>query len=1073
MLPYVIFVIYNKVIRTISFHMPLLTRSFLGIVLMLSLVAPACSWAQAFGKNKVQYDKFNWYYIQSDHFDVYFTDGGEHLASFTARAAEQALESISEEFRYRITNRIPFVVYNSHNDFQQTNVVATYMEEGIGGVTELFKNRVVIPFEGSYRMFRDVIHHELVHAVLNDMFYGGSIQSMIANAVRLQLPGWFNEGLAEYEARGGWDTNSDMFIRDASTSNYLPPIRYLDGYFAYRGGQSVWWYISEKYGKQKVGEILNRIRSTRSLDQGFKSSIGLTVDELSERWIKEQKVLYWPDIAKMTSPEDFAKRLTNHTKLRNFYNTSPAISPSGDRIAFISDRDDFFSVYLMSSQDGSGVTQLIEGQTTSDFEELHLITPGMSWSPDGKKLAISSKAGEHDAINIIDVESGDRTMIPVNMDGIFTVQWSPSADRIAFIGNNNLQSDVWIYDLTTRQSRNLTNDIFSDASPAWSPDGARIYFTSDRQANTDPSRLPASFDMFAHDYSQMDIYSIDVESGAITRWTNTPAASEANPIVGPDGKRMLFISDKSGIGNIYIRDLTTGEEYPVTNSASGVYQMSLSADGKKLSFASMYEAGFDVFLLKSPFELPKLSPLEPTEYIRRLAREAALAARDSSRSPGETDTLRAESKTYANEFSVVLGQQARGSDTATTVSGGRLLFSSDGVDTVNARPHDDAFSLHNNKDERGQFIVNRYKLSFTPDLVYGNAGYSTFYGVLGTTTMAFSDMLGNHQIIFLTNLLGDLKNSDYALAYFYLPGRLDWGLEGFHSARFIFSGDEFTSELYRYRQYGGGLSLSYPLDRFNRLEGSMTLMNISQENLDNPTVPKVDRFILMPNIAYVHDNSLWGTWSPVRGTRYELRGFGSPGLGGSSIRFASVMLDYRTYFKFLDDFSLVLRGAAGGSFGRNPQRFFIGGTENWMNRTFEGGYIPIKDVEDFAFLTAVLPLRGYNYNARIATKYALGNVEMRFPLVKYFLGGVLPYILQTVNGAVFLDVGAANDEIGSFKGYGRDQEGRIIPQDLLAGTGVGFRMWFLGLPLKMDVAWAYHGSGFSTPKYYFSLGADF
>ena len=50
------------------------------------------------------------------------------------------------------------------------------MEEGVGGVTELFKNRVVVPFEGNYKQFRHVIHHELVHAVINEMFYGGSIQ---------------------------------------------------------------------------------------------------------------------------------------------------------------------------------------------------------------------------------------------------------------------------------------------------------------------------------------------------------------------------------------------------------------------------------------------------------------------------------------------------------------------------------------------------------------------------------------------------------------------------------------------------------------------------------------------------------------------------------------------------------------------------------------------------------------------------------------------------------------------------------------------------------------------------------
>lgn len=1031
--------------------------------------------AQVFGKNKVQYDTFTWYYIQSDHFDVYFTEGGDALASFTARAAEDALVTIQADFRYRITSRIPIVVYNSHNDFQQTNVVGVYMEEGIGGVTELFKNRVVIPFEGSYKAFRHVIHHELVHAVINDMFYGGSIQAVIANSIRLQLPLWFNEGMSEYQAHAGWDTNSDMFMRDAATSNYLPPIPYLGGYFAYRGGQSVWWYISEKYGRQKIGEIMNRVRGSRNLDQGFKAAIGLNIEELSERWMKEQKVIYWPDVAKRTSPADYARRLTNHTKLQNFYNTSPAISPSGDRIAFISDRDDYFSVYVMSTSDEKDVKKLVEGQTTNDFEELHLLTPGLSWSPDGKRLALASKSGPSDAIHVIDVETGRRETLPPRLDGIFSVAWSPDGNMIAYVGNSVHQSDIWVYDLRTKSTRNLTSDIFSDAQPSWSPDSRTVYFTSDRGSYLNGRALPPSFDIFTHDYSQMDVYAVSVDDGHIRRLTDTPEASESFPTAAADGQRLLFISDRNGINNLYVRDLAGGADSALTNSITGVYQISMSADGNKLAFASMYEAGFDIFLLRAPLDLPRISDLPVTEYITRRERERTLA-RVRAESPPIDTTASRESITYVDNVAVSIGEYEGGSgsrsDSLAAAGAGRLLFSERENLRRSARASDpDVFSLSGNIADDGSFVVNKYKISFSPDLVYGNAGYNTFYGVLGTTEMAFSDMLGNHQIFFLTNLIGDLKNSDYALTYLHLPGRIDWGVTGFHSARFLFGYDESSIYLYRYRQYGLGLSAQYPIDRFNRIEGALTYMNISQENLDLPQV--FERGLLVPNIAWVHDNSLWGTWAPVRGSRYELRLFGSPGLGNNSLEFASAMLDYRKYYKFWQDFSFVLRGAAGGSFGRNPQRFFIGGTENWINRTFEEGRIPIDNVDDYAFLTPVLPLRGYNYNARIARYFALGNAELRFPLVKYFLGGVLPYLLQTLNAAMFVDVGTALDKPSTFRSYAKDLEGRSVPQDLLVGTGVGARMWFLGFPLRFDVAWSYLGDGFSTPKYYFSLGAEF
>ena len=204
-----------------------------------------------FGKNKVQYGAQEWSYLQSRHFDIYYYEGGYDLANFTAKAAEEAYEQVSDLFQHKISRRIPLVAYQSHNDFAVTNVanLPTY-SEGIGGVTELFKNRIVLPFVGDYRDFRRVVHHELVHAVINDMFYGGSFQSIIQNNIQLRIPLWFNEGLAEYAALG-WDSKSDMYLREAILEDDLAEIPRLYGFFAYRGGQGVWDYVAEQYGRER------------------------------------------------------------------------------------------------------------------------------------------------------------------------------------------------------------------------------------------------------------------------------------------------------------------------------------------------------------------------------------------------------------------------------------------------------------------------------------------------------------------------------------------------------------------------------------------------------------------------------------------------------------------------------------------------------------------------------------------------------------------------------------------------------------------------------------------------------
>ncbi|MFZ4619598.1 MAG: peptidase MA family metallohydrolase [Bacteroidota bacterium] len=1031
------------------------------IVLVLLAASLLVSQEGNFGKNKVQYKPFNWSFIQTSHFDIYFYDGGASIANFTAVAAESAYASISNTMRYQLNNRISIMVYNSHNDFQQTNVVGEYMEEGIGGVTELFKNRVVLPFEGSYRQFRHVIHHELVHAVMNDMFYGGSIQSIISNNIRIQLPMWINEGFAEYEALK-WDTNSDMFMRDATINTYLPPIEYLGGYFAYRGGQSVFHYIANKYGEQKISEILHRMKSLRNVDAGFKSAIGLTVEELSDRWQKEQKVLYWPDVAKREDPEDFAARLTNHVKEGNFYNTSPALSPQGDKIAFISDRDDYFSLYVISTIDNT-LTKVIAGQRTKNFEELHLLTPGIAWSPDGKKIALAAKSGERDAIYIIDVNSGNEEKIEFQMEGIFTVDWSPKGDKLAFTGNSSSRSDIFVYELGSKQLKNITDDLFSDSDPVWSPDAKKIYFVSDRRDNLSANMLPANFKMVRFNFRQQDIYGIDVESGTITRITNDEESDETSPVVSPDGKKLLYVSDRNGNGNVYERDLITNQDRPITNSITGVYQLSLSADGNKLAFSALDKAGFDIFLLKTPFERKlAASSLEPTEYIKR----------KKGLIPKNADSLTAAAVPVEKkqDTTSVYGDNVK-------IDFNNYVFTDEGakeketdiVPTLNTK----SLSITGNMDEDSNFIVNKYKLNFSPDIVYGNAAFSTFYGVQGTTMMSFSDMLGDHQIYFLTNLLLDLKNSDYVLAYYYLPTFIDYGIQGYHSARFLYLEDQLGVSLYRFRTYGISGSASLPLDRFYRFDFGLSWMNLLRENLEYSSVGNQKRELITPSVSFVHDNTLWGYTSPNNGTRYNLNAVFSPKLGKNSLDFQTYTADYRTYFKFWRTYSFVMRYSGGLSLGKNAQQFFIGGTDGWINREFENGGIPIVNIEDFAFLTPALPMRGFNYNVRNGTKFALANFEVRYPFIQYLVTGGLPIALGNITGATFMDVGSSWTRESAYKGIVKDANGKFVTGDLLIGTGMGIRMFVFGLPLKIDVAWSYNGDTFSVPKYYFSLGGDF
>ncbi|MDP2366115.1 MAG: biopolymer transporter Tol, partial [Ignavibacteria bacterium] len=361
------------------------------------------------------------------------------------------------------------------NEFQQTNVIGSYLPEGVGGVTELYKNRVVLPFMGNISQFRHVIHHELVHAVMNDMFYGGTFQTAISTGNTMDIPIWMSEGFAEFSSLGGLNTQTDMFMRDVSLSENLTDLKSLSNYYAYRGGQAFYWYVADKYGEQKVGDLLNRLRVTGTAEKAFKSSFNLSMDDFSEQWKKDMKKYYWPDIEKFKDPEDYATRITNHKNDNGFYNSSPSISPNGDKMAFISDRDGTFGIFTVDLNKKDEPERLVNSFRQRDFEQLNILTPGISWDPTGKKLA--------------------------------------------FIGSSIGQSDVFMYNMKSKKLTNLTNDVFSDFFPVWSKDSKKLYFISDRGGNIDDSKLSPDFRIWNYHYESTDIYSMNVESKIITRIT--------------------------------------------------------------------------------------------------------------------------------------------------------------------------------------------------------------------------------------------------------------------------------------------------------------------------------------------------------------------------------------------------------------------------------------------------------------------------------------------------------------------------------------------------------------------------
>ncbi|HPI19993.1 MAG TPA: biopolymer transporter Tol [Candidatus Kapabacteria bacterium] len=1032
---------------------------FFFLIIIVSLIIPGKIFGQ-FGKNKVQYQNFSWKYLETKHFDIYFHNDAQYLAEFTAVEAEKSLKSIENTLNFKVQKRNALIVYNSHNEFEQTNVVDAFMSEGIGGFTESLKNRVVVPFQGDYAQLRHVIHHELVHAVLNEMLYGGTFQTSLYTGRNIQFPIWMNEGLAEYESIGGLDTQTDMYMRDVSLSEGMIDLEYFDGFLAYRGGQTFYWYVAEKYGERMVGDLVNRIRVFGNLDAAFKSSFKLDLKEFSKEWKKDMKKYYWPDIEKFTDADDYAERITDISKERNFYNTSPSISPDGSKIAFISDRDNIFSVFILDLNEKKEVRKIISSYRMQDFEDLNLLTPGISWNPDGTKLAISAKAGGNDAIFIVDAKDGNYEKLDIKMNSLTSVAWSRNGEYLSFVATVLEKSDIYLYNLNSKKLSNLTEDLFSDSNPVWGPNPDLIYFISDRGDNLDKERRTTSQKMWKYDVSQTDIYSINIKTLEIKRITKNSEFFKSSLAISSDGTKILYVSDDNGIGNIYELNLTTNKVYPKTNSLTGISQISISNDGTKLVFSTLMNGGYDIFLIKNPFDLRLQSDTLPLTKLREKYYERKkLLNNIDNIAKSDSTSKRNELVGYGN-FEIELNRQ-------------QVI-----------KPNSDVQQRVNQDEETAEedysFVPKDYKVKFGLDAVLGNPGYSTLYGFQGVTQALFTDIMGDHQIYIQANLLYDLKNSSFYAAYTYLPELIDYQVGIYHNPAFFYktvynANNTSSDDLFRFRLYGLNVTASYPFSHFERLEWGINFLNSSKDNLTHPNNSYPSKFLMIPEAKFVYDDVLYGySFGPVNGTRYYIGMKGTPKFGSSSLGFMSFKTDYRRYIFFNDFLSFAARFSAGVSVGPNPHLYYLGGTENWINRTFRNSELPFENPEDYALSEFIMPLRGTMVNEISGTKFFLTNFELRFPLFRALVAGPVPILFQHILGAFFFDMGGAwSGNFADFKSTKIDDNGKVVPNNLLMSTGVGIRTILLGMPVKLDIAWENLYHTWSIPQYMFSLGLDF
>ena len=226
--------------------------------------------AQYFGRNKVQYESFDFEVLETDHFDIYYYPEEEPVLEYVALMAERWYARLSRILDHDLTNRQPLIIYANPAHFRQTNTLQGDIGEATGGVTEILKRRIVLPLAGPLAESDHVLGHELVHAFQFDITGEGGGIAMAGIPAAMAYPLWFVEGMAEYLSVGPNDPHTAMWMRDAARSE-LPNIQKLSDprFFPYRYGQALWAYVAGRWGDDVVGRLLKASKTSGNASVAF------------------------------------------------------------------------------------------------------------------------------------------------------------------------------------------------------------------------------------------------------------------------------------------------------------------------------------------------------------------------------------------------------------------------------------------------------------------------------------------------------------------------------------------------------------------------------------------------------------------------------------------------------------------------------------------------------------------------------------------------------------------------------------------------------------------------------------
>lgn len=956
---------------------------FPNMLLFLSLfIMSFPSYGQYFGQNKVNYEKFGFEIYETDHFQIYNYMGHNDAIKRLGRQSEQWYNRHFAIFRDTILNN-PFIMYNNHPDFQQTTVIGGDIGVGTGGVTEALRKRVIMPFMISNRETDHVLGHEMVHVFQYNVVKTNDTLGLQSLS---NIPLWMIEGMAEYLSIGPADNKTAMWMRDAVIHDDIPTIKDMTrkpyDYFPYRYGHAFWSFVTGVWGDAMIEPVL--FSTARfGIEQAVNSLFGMNTDSLSSMWQKSVRETYAPYIGGDTIKPVGRNMFTPENS--GELNLSPVLSPDGRYMTYISNKNVINVDILMArTEDKKVIKTLSSTLRQGDIDNYNYIESAGSFSPGGDRYVMTTIGRGRNRLLIANVERNRAKVVEqIDLKGIQAFdnpEWSPDGDKILLSGLVDGQSDLFSYHLSSGRIDQLTNDTYSDLQAAWSPDGNKIAFISERGPDTD---LNTPF------YGKYRLCMMEVATGEVEVLPVFPESDNLSPQFSPDGRSVYFLSHADGYRNLYEYELHTGRVFRLTEFVTGISGITDLAPAYSVASKTGEIAytlyGDDLYSI----HMAKPEEFERIQVDRNLADEGA-----SLLPPGRGRVL-----------SIVGPNLERHPYIADT--------------SFTEKPYNPKFQL----DYIGSTGVG-----------VGSSQFGTYAS--GGVTAYWSDVLKRHQLITNLQVQGEIYDFGGYVSYLNQENQLFWGgalshipytysSYGFNPYDSIQTGQGSIPVsnfiIRQFRIFNDQFSLfgQYPLSKQLRFESGATISRYSYMvqqynnyyygNLlidrDKERMKEMEPdpfYVGNTYLAYVGDNSNFGITGPLDGYRHRFE----IGKMFASYNLYNTMLDYRKYY-YQNPFSFGFRVLHYARYGRDRNELYpiyIG--DNYYVRGYAynsydqyGGY-------------------GFNYrdlNTMVGSKMGVFNAEARLPftgperltfiqskylfttLVGFFDGGVAAYEYRDID----------------------------------------------------------------------------